>query len=437
MQPFITLAQGLRERGHRVRMLVPGFQEASVQATGLAYETFGTPEQGQSLLNNPDLWDEQKGWGVIWSGLVPQLGALHDMVQRLPADEPCVVLSHPILVPMAALARAVRPDLRIVAAYLAPSNLCSSHDLLTTGSLRIPAWVPLWWRRSLWHLIHKIWIDPVTLPSLNAARLQYRQPRLPHFFEHMLKAPNASVGLFPDWFASVQPDWPQPFVAGDFWPAAADATAPAALSAELERFLSAGDPPIVFTPGTGHRHAARYFSAALDALQRLGRRGLFITPHAAQLPDWPGRSDRPDRHNHLPADVMWQAQVPFTVLLPRIAAVVHHGGIGTMAEAFRAGVPQLIVPFAYDQFDNALRARRLGVAGVVLARRLSARRMHRQLDRLLASQDVGQACDEVARKMRECPQASWLLEQVAVALGIEPDATPGLLGPVRLGEAIR
>ncbi|NHQ91970.1 glycosyltransferase [Janthinobacterium lividum] len=401
MQPFIALAQGLQQRGRRVLLLVPGWQEAAAQASSLPYHTFGSAQEGQAMLGDPGLWDERKGWGVVWKGLVPHLGALRDVVQGLPAGEACVVLCHPILVPMAALARSARPDLRIVAAYLAPSNLCSSHDLLTTGSLRIPAWVPLAWRQALWRMIHRTMIDPLMLPGLNAARTQHGLPPESHFFAHMLAAPDASLGLFPAWFATPQADWPPHFVQAGFTGAV---ERQAALSPELERFLGEGAPPIVFTPGTGHQHAQRYFSIALDVLRRLGRRGLFITPHAAQVPQ------------HLPASVLWQAHAPFAALLPRVAAVVHHGGIGTSAEAFRAGIPQLIVPFAYDQFDNGWRVKRLGVGDVLLAKRLSAGRMRRQLARLLAAPEVALACREVARRMGQGLEPARLLDQVEAAL---------------------
>ncbi|AQR69234.1 hypothetical protein BZG29_13435 [Janthinobacterium sp. LM6] len=402
MQPFIALAQGLQQRGRRVLLLAPGWQEAAAQASKLPYRTFGSAEEGQAMLGDPALWDERKGWGVVWNGLVPHLGAVRDVVQGLPADEACVVLCHPILVPMAALARSARPDLRIVAAYLAPSNLCSSHDFLTAGSLRIPAWVPLAWRQALWRMIHRTMIDPLLLPGLNGARAQHGLPPEAHFFAHMLSAPDASLGLFPAWFAAPQADWPPHFAQAGF--TAAGMPGAAALPPELERFLGEGEPPIVFTPGTGHQHAQRYFSIALEVLRRLGRRGLFLTPHAAQVPQ------------HLPAGVLWQAHVPFAALLPRAAAVVHHGGIGTSADAFRAGIPQLIVPFAYDQFDNGWRANRLGVGEVLLARRLSAGRMQRQLARLLAAPEVRLACGEVARRMGQGLESARLLDHVEAAL---------------------
>lgn len=143
---------------------------------------------------------------------------------------------------------------------------------------------------------------------------------------------------------------------------------------------------------------------ALEALKRLGRRGLFITPHLAQLPD------------PLPPSVIWQAHVPFSSLLPRVAAVVHHGGIGTTAEAFRAGTPQLIVPFAYDQFDNGLRAKRLGDADVLLAKRLSVWGLQKKLAQIVDSNDVKRACRTIAQRMDQKLQLSWLLEQTEAAL---------------------
>src|SRR5690606_32520303 len=121
-----------------------------------------------------------------------------------------------MLAPQAALARSVRPSLRIISVFLAPSSLCSSYDMLTAGPMRIPSWAPLSWRKFLWTLIHSTLTNPTSLSDLNEARTQYQLPPVPHFIEHMLKAPDVSIGLFPPWFAAQQPDWPQPFLESDF-----------------------------------------------------------------------------------------------------------------------------------------------------------------------------------------------------------------------------
>lgn len=403
MYPFITLARGLQARGQQVLMLAPAFHAALVAAAGLPCRSFSTSAAFQTMLADPALWDERRGWGVLWNGLVPHLDALRELVRQLAPQQQCVVLCHPLLLPMADLARSVRPDLRIVGAYLAPANLCSSHDMLCAGSLTIPRWVPLGWRQGLWSLIHQHMIDPLMLPGLNARRNQHGMVPVAHFFEHMFEVADASLGLFPEWYAAPQPDWPEGMHCVGFVPGET-ATVAAPLAPELEQFLAAGEAPVLFTPGTGHQHAAEYFAAALQVLQRLGRRGLLVTSHAAQLPA------------QLPAHVMALAQAPFHALLPRVAAIVHHGGIGTTAEALRCATPQLIVPFAYDQFDNGLRARQLGVAEVLLAKRLSARGLQQRLRHLLTAPQVAQACQTQAPAARVASDLAAILPRLEAAL---------------------
>ena len=121
----------------------------------------------------------------------------------------------------------------------------------------------------------------------------------------------------------------------------------------VERFLEEGSPPLVFVPGSANRQASRFFRTAVDACQYLGRRGLLLTRYRAQLPAV------------LPKEVLWFDYVPLGRLLPRALGLVHHGGIGTAAQGLAAGLPQLIMPMAYDQPDNANRLESLGVARTI------------------------------------------------------------------------
>lgn len=402
MIPFITLAKGLMERGHRVLLISPQFYESYIKTTGIDFKLFGTSEEFQSTLANPDLWDERKGWGVVWNGIRPYLGILREFIQS--TDENCVVLCHPFFVPMADIARSVNPNLHVVCAYLAPSNLFSKCDLLTLGSLRIPKWFPTWLRHALFQMANKVFIDPISLPSLNEERLVNHQLPVKSFFTHIIESPDISVTMFPTWFSSRQPDWPQHLIEGNF---PYNSTTTTSLPEELEQFLKNGDAPIVFTPGTGHKHAADYFAAALKVLIRLGRRGLFITPHIDQVP------------KNLPPQVLWLLKAPFNLLLPRAAALVHHGGIGTTAEAFRSGIPQLIVPFAFDQFDNGLRAKNLGVAEILLAKRMTADNLYKKLKQLLSSKEVASRCIKVAEFSKNGSNSSWLIDRIEVALRLK------------------
>lgn len=150
------------------------------------------------------------------------------------------------------------------------------------------------------------------------------------------------IAFFPDWFASV----PTPVRQTGF-PLFEDALVPA-LPAELEAFLVAGPPPVILTPGSFMRQARGFFEAGLKACAALNQRVILLTPYADQVPALPA----------------WARHFPYIALqrlAPRASALIHHGGIGTAAQGLRAGLPQLLAPLFFDQFDNAARLEALGV----------------------------------------------------------------------------
>jgi UDP:flavonoid glycosyltransferase YjiC (YdhE family) len=95
------------------------------------------------------------------------------------------------------------------------------------------------------------------------------------------------------------------------------------------------------------------------------------------------------------ADVFVCAYAPHSLLFPRASAIIHHGGIGTLAQALRSGRPQLIVPHFADQLDNAARAAGLGVARVASARRHCAASAARDLSYLLGDGGYAERAREV------------------------------------------
>ena len=379
--PFMAMALALRALGHRVSFLAPEQHAPYVADSGLAFT--GLPVD-PAVLADPDLWHPTRGFGVVWHATRPAMAEIVPFVDALPADEPCVLLVHPLALPEADLCRATRPGLKVAAAYLAPQNLPTVHDPLMFGPWRVPRWVPLGLRRWLLRRLAKAFLDPVALTDVNAARTKRGMAKVTGLIDHIFAVPDLSVTLFPEWFAPTQPDWPQPLYRADF--PLFDPEPDALLSPELERFLTEqGAKPVVFTHGTGNTQARAYFEHARQAVERLGVRAIFLTPHREQLP--------PD----LPPAILWQDYVPLRRLLPQVSLLVHHGGIGTTAEALRAGTPQLVVPLAHDQFDNAARVEALGAGASLRARTLDAARLARTLHRLLGDDTLAGRCRDISR----------------------------------------
>jgi len=245
---------------------------------------------------------------------------------------------------------------------------------------------------------------------------------------------DASLALFPPWFAPTMPDWPDGLHEGAF--PLYDPSPDAPFDADLEAFLAAGDDdaplkPIVFTPGSGNRQAARYFERALAAVRRLGRRAIFLTPHRAQVP------------SRLPPEVLWHPYVPLRRLLPRVAALVHHGGIGTTAEALRAGVPQVVVPLAFDQFDNGVRVESLEAGKLLTGWRTRPRGLARAIEAMLQDPRTRAGCARAAARVAEDAKVDLVarIERLLIGSGgvgssdLTPDPSYG--APANTGSGLK
>jgi rhamnosyltransferase subunit B len=335
-------------------------------------------------LHDPDLWHPTRGFGVVWRATRPAMAKIAPFVDSLPHDGGVVLLIHPLALPEADLCRARRPGLKVAAAYLAPQNLPTVHDPLLVGPWRVPSWVPLAARRWLWSWAGRSFVDPVALPDVNAARVGRGLPPLPGLVKHLFALADLSVTLFPEWFAPTQPDWPRPIFRAGF--PLFDPKPDAAPSLELTQFLQDGPAPLVFTHGTGNTQAAAYFRHACAAARQLGRRAILLSPHRDQVPA------------SLPPSILWQDYVPLRRLLPHVALLAHHGGIGTTAEALRAGTPQLVVPLAHDQFDNAARVVALGTGASLPASRVDTARLTRMILQLTDNGAVRERCLQVSAR---------------------------------------
>ena len=120
------------------------------------------------------------------------------------------------------------------------------------------------------------------------------------------------------------------------------------LSDELEKYLAAGDPPIYFGFGSMKRND-NLNQMLIQAVRALGHRAIVSK-------GWGNFGLSGD-----PSDCMVIDEVSHEKLFPRTAAIVHHGGAGTITTAARAGKPQVIVPQLYDQFYWSHRVQKLGI----------------------------------------------------------------------------
>jgi UDP:flavonoid glycosyltransferase YjiC (YdhE family) len=401
--PMIGLGMALRERGHDVTLVTNPHFAAEVAAAGLEMVELATAEEYDRLTQTPGLWSARKGLAVVFRE------AAVGLMQRL--DE--IVRTHSragetLLVPhgldLASRVAAEKLGMPAMSVVYAPMALWSNETPPRMPAGFAPPGAPRWLHKLQFALGDRTFVGSIVMKPLNEFRASRGLPPIRGSFLDWYYKVAPALCLFPDWFASpdgvVPSDWPAGTVTTGF-PLGDGAAGrdDEPLSDVLNLFLDSGDPPIVFTPGSGMRFGHKFFEAAIDACQRLGRRGVLLTKYAEQLPE------------RLPTSVIAPGFTPLTQLLERSTAFVHHGGVGSSARGLAAGVPQLVQPKAFDQFDNGWRLRRLGVAEELTASRFTGRRVAQSLERLLTSSKVAQAvkqwqakCDSQAALRQACEE---------------------------------
>ncbi|MEW6128269.1 MAG: nucleotide disphospho-sugar-binding domain-containing protein [Acidobacteriota bacterium] len=377
--PFIGIGQELRRRGYRVTLITSQFFEAQARDAGLEFLGLGSPDDYQTIIQNPDLWDSKKGFRVFAESVIlPILEPVYQLISGFDPSQTILAAQGQVFGAHIAHEKLGFPFITI---HLQSAAFRSVYDFPV-----LPTWMPAFMKRGIFNLLDKLLLDKVFAPEINRFRRSLNLPPIKKIFDQWTHSPQLNLGLFPDWFAPIQPDWPTQtrltgFVFYD------KQTEHSKVSERLEAFLNAGDAPIIFTPGTAMQHANQFFADCVEACQRLGRRGILLTGHTEQLPA------------ELPAGIQHFAYLPFSRILPRALALVHHGGIGTTAQAMAAGIPQVIRPMAHDQPDNAARVERLGIGAQLTPKRFNAASLAERLKALITSQTVLERCKSYARKI--------------------------------------
>lgn len=381
--PFLGLANALARRGHDVTVITNPKFGPLIEQFPVDFVPLGSAEDFDRISADPDLWNGFRAFKHIarWA-ILHTMRPIYDELERLYKPGETAVIAQVT----AFGARIAHEKLGIPHAclHLQPSVFRSLHETPTLPPMLSGDGVPKWLKRFQFLMADKLVVDPVLLAETNAFRRELGLSPISRPLKEWWYSPQSNIAMFPDWFASVQPDWPSNTVLTGFpnW----DPNNAAPLSDDVEAFLAEGDAPIVWTPGSAVQHASHFFTAAVEACQQLGRRGVLLTRHTDQLPDG------------LPPEVRHFDYVPLKTLLPHAAALVHHGGIGTTSQALAAGCPQLIMPMAHDQPDNAARLKRLGVGDAVVPKRFKGPAVAAKLERLLTDPAVAAACASVASR---------------------------------------
>jgi UDP:flavonoid glycosyltransferase YjiC (YdhE family) len=368
VHPFFALARALKARGHQAPVLTNPHFARQARRAGVTLIPLSDAVDIRDLMQTPGAMDPLRGPKVVLRDLLlPQVGRIFartaEVIDRIKPD---ALVAHPIC--LGAPWAAERAGVRVVSVALAPVSYMNPRDTIVFGPWRGHA--PT--RRAVgFDLFVGRWAMRWMLDGpLNRVRRSLGLPRERDLLIGEFVRPGLNLGLWSPAFRPPLPDDPRgATICGFPW---FDTHHDHQTDDEaLDAFLDAGEPPIVFTLGTAAVHTpGAFFEHAARACVNLGKRGLLLVGRGHALP------------TGLPPTIGAFAYAPFSALLPRAAMTVHHGGIGSTAQGLRSGRPTLICPLSHDQFDNAARAKRMGVSETLPHRHLSVQSLTSALDRV-------------------------------------------------------
>ena len=383
VHPVIELGIGLTQRGHRATVVTNPYFEQQVRDAGLGFVPLGTTERVDELIRDPRLWHPTKSFGFIAEHvMIPSIEPLYRIIEQRQSTNLVVATSA-----LCFGARIAQEKLGIPTAsvHLQPALLRTMFDGGKQGRFLMDERVPQFLKRGLFWLVDQLIVDRILKSPINSFRASVGLPPVRGIFQQYVHSPQMVIGLFADWFAPPQPDWPPNTHLTGF--VLHDDAHRQAIGAEVEEFLAAGPPPLVFTPGSAGATMHGFFRDSVEACRIGGHRAMLVTNFPEQLP------------KNLPTGVRAFSYLPFSQILPRCAALIYPGGIGTMAQAIKAGIPHLVVPHAHDQPDNAFRVKRLGLGDWIYPEHYKAKRVAAALSSLLTSPNIKARCAEYAGKI--------------------------------------
>jgi MGT family glycosyltransferase len=405
LHPKIAIALELRKRGHNVVFATHKEYQGKIEALGFEFHRM---RPDNTALNDPQemarMMDLQKGTEYVTRNWVcASLRETYTDLMNSAKDADFIIAGEGVV---AARLVAEKLGIRWALAVLQPISFFSAYDpsvipvfpflaklrrlgsIVNRGVIKLSKAVAKSWAEPVHQLRRELGLPPlVGNPFIDDKYSSY-----------------LVLAMFSSVLAKPQPDWVANTIVTGF--TFYDASqGEAELTPELQQFLGAGEPPIVFTLGSAAvMTPGIFYQESIQAAKLLNRRAVLLI----------GKNAPPENFGE---DILAVSYAPYSQIFPHACAIVHQGGIGTTAQALRSGCPTLVMPYSHDQPDNAVRSERLGTSRTIPRKQYLASRVAHELRELLenpnyatkaaeigriiqAENGVGVACDAIEKQLQ-------------------------------------
>lgn len=387
--PCVVLGQGLRAAGFGVRVISFANFGSMIAKHGLDFEP--VPGDAQSLLTGRGGVALAESGQSVWKMWQSAKALFWDLAKGI-AD----VLSQPHIWRTDAIINqlpgglygadlAEKLDIPLITAAVIPMIRTRSFPMVAFP--RWPAFLPGY--NALTYRLAEQIIWSGFRRAINRWRLEVlRLPERPFLGNFGQLSQSPTLLGFSEAVVPRPPDWGDNVHYTGYWRPEEPAWTP---PSALVEFLAAGPPPIFVGFGSMPvRDPQQVTQTVLEAIRRTGQRAVLQS-------GWAGLGQRA-----LPETVHLLDYAPYGWLFPKTAAVIHHGGSGTTGFGLWAGVPNILVPFLFDQFFWGQRIQALGVGPApVPHKQLTARKLAAAIETAVSDVGMRRRAADLGQQLRK------------------------------------
>lgn len=392
MHPMNALGIELKKRGHEIVFATMEFYREKIETLGFEFRPMRPHLDPDDKELARELMDARKGSELLLRQLIlPNLRPMYEDLTEAVRDADLLISTEVVF---AAPSVAEKTGIKWITTTLAPGTFLSAYDPFvppTAVWLRHFRFLGSWFHGAMFGVVRRIidsWFEPYREFRRELGLAENGNP----LFEG--KSDLLNLAMFSKVLGKPQPDWASSTLQTGFcfYDGREDY---GAIDDDLEKFLDAGEPPVIFTLGSAAVMDARdFFEESARAAQILGKRAVLLYGIFNEPPKIVGSRESGVESR---GQIIAVPYAPYSQVFPRAACVVHQGGIGTTGQVLRAGVPHLVMPYSHDQPDNAARCERIGVAKIISRDKYRAKTAAASLRGLLADESFKTNAGEAAK----------------------------------------
>lgn len=356
IQPLIPVGRELAHRGHDVNVFTNAPHVLRFQMPGLRFTELDSAAEFEAFVNEGQLLARPSALPEVYRRhYLPKVRREFDSMEAVVRPGKTVLLANDAPgVASRLIAEKYRVPLISVMTY--PSHLAAGRLLeeLMTGSLAL---------------------------EINELRSEVglAQEEDLQWWWHL---PNHYIGVWPSWFARIRDtSGNKTSLVGFIYDDEVES-----VPNDLMEFLATeGNRVILVTGGSAKFAGSEFFRLVMSAARKANLRALAVNRQMADSTE---------------ESTLCRTEVPsLSALMPHVSAVVHHGGMGTISQALKAGVPQLMLADGGDRPENAIRVEELGVGKFVPRSQWSEARLTNALSEIVDNPHLQRRCKSIAEKL--------------------------------------